>query len=107
MFQQPMEKVVSICYLLCFSHVGHLVKVTFLWQFGVPNQGANGCQEKITSEAHFGGPGGDLVAPGSIFGSHLGSLLEPRPSKKGPWNVRLHSPSPRMALRSSQIGPSP
>ena len=24
MFQQPMEKVVSICYLLCFNHAGHL-----------------------------------------------------------------------------------
>ena len=38
---------------------------------------------KIASKAHFGGPGGDLVAPRLIFGSQLGSLLEPRSLKRG------------------------
>ena len=107
MFQQPMEKVVSICYLLCFSHVGHLEKVEFLLSFGVANWGASAGQETHVSKTHFGGSRGDLAASRMISKPHLGSLLEPRSSKKGPWNVRLHSRGPKMALRSSQIGPSP
>ena len=44
MFQQPMEKVVSICYLLCFSYVGHLVKVTSHFY------GNLGCQIRVRTD---------------------------------------------------------
>ena len=42
MFQQPMEKVVSICYLLCFNDVGHLDKVAFY--------GNSGCQIRVRTD---------------------------------------------------------
>ena len=105
--QKLLEKVVSICYLLCFSHVGHLKKIDFLLSFGVANWGASAGQETHVSKTHFGGSGGDLAASRVISKPHLGSLLESRSSKKVPWNVRLHSRGPKMALRSSQIGQSP
>ena len=46
-----------------------------------------GCErmsKKIASKVHFGGPGGDLVAPRLIFGSQA-KIFE-----KGLWNARLH-----------------
>ena len=106
-FRKLLEKVVSICYLLCFSHVGHLEKVECLLSFGVANWGASAGQETQVSKTHVGGSGGDLAASRVISKPHLGSFLEPRSSKKGPRNVRLHSRGPKMALRSSQINPSP
>ena len=55
MFQQPMEKVVSICYLLCFSQVGHLEKVCFCgklgWQIGVQAQVHKNMSPRHTLEA--------------------------------------------------------
>ena len=57
MFQQPMEKVVSICYLLCFSHVGHLEKVCFCgnsgWQIGVQAQVNKNMSPRHTLEAQM------------------------------------------------------
>ena len=107
MFQQPMEKVVSICYLLCFSHVGHLEKVDFLLSFGVANWGASAGQETHVSKTHFGGSGGDLAASRVISKPYLGPFWSQDPRKKGPWNARLHSRGLKMGLRSFQIGPRP
>ena len=82
-FQKLLENVVSICYLLCFSHVGHLEKVDFLLSFGVANWTASASQEIHVSKTHFGGSSGDLAASRVISKPHLGTLLEPRSSKKG------------------------
>ena len=83
MLQQLMEKVVSICYLLCFSHVGHLEKVEFLLSFGVANWGASAGQETHVSKTHFGGSGGDLAASRVISKPHLGPFWSQDPRKRG------------------------
>ena len=71
----------------------------------MPNWGANEGQEKHRFKIHFGGSNGDLAAPRVISGSHFGSFLEPRSWKKGPWDVRLHPWSLKVALRQRQMRP--
>ena len=82
-FRKLLENVVSICYLLCFSHVGHLEKLEFLLSFGVANWTASAGQETHVSKTHFGGSGGDLAASRVISKPHLGFFWSQDPPKRG------------------------
>ena len=48
-----MANVVSICYLLCFIHVGHLQKNIFLASRGVPKWGPNAGPSKDLPKTHM------------------------------------------------------